>query len=104
MIKISVLYKNAENATFDIDYFMNSHIPLLKSLVGDKVKSMAVEQGIGGGPAPGSPAPFVAMAHLYFENMDDFQASMAAGSQAIMNDIPNYTNCEPVIQISQVLL
>ncbi len=104
MIKISVLYKNADNAKFDFDYFLNSHIPMLKNLVGDKAKSMAVEQGLAGGPQPGAPAPFVAMAHLYFENMDDFQASMAQGAEAIMNDIPNYTNCEPVIQISEVKL
>jgi len=103
MIKISVLYKNSPDAQFNFDYFMNSHINLLKSVVGDKVKSMAVEQGMGGS-APGSPAPFVAMAHLYFETMQDFEASMAAGAEAIMNDIPNYTNCEPVIQISNVLL
>ena len=104
MIKVSVLYKNSPDAKFDFDYFMNSHVNLLKSVVGDKVASMAVEQGMGGGPAPGSPAPFIAMAHLYFENMEDFGAAMSSGSETIMNDIPNYTNCEPVIQISQVLL
>ena len=104
MIKVSVFYKNSPDAKFDVDYFMNHHIPLLQNLVGDKVSSMAVEQGIGGGPAPGAPAPFVAMAHLYFDTMENFQASMAQGAEAIMKDIPNYTNCEPVIQISQVLL
>jgi uncharacterized protein (TIGR02118 family) len=104
MIKISVLYKNAENATFNMDYFLGSHVPMLKGLIGDKIKNLAVEQGIAGGPAPGTPAPFLAMAHLFFDNMDDFQASMASGAEAIMNDIPNYTNAEPIIQISEVKL
>jgi len=98
MVKISVLYKNAENAKFDIDYFLNLHIPLLKSVIGDKAANMAVDQGLAGG----TPPPFIAMAHLYFNTMEDFQAAMSSGAETIMNDIPNYTNCEPVIQISEV--
>lgn len=104
MIKVSVLYKNAENARFDFDYFLNHHVALLKSIVGDKAAGMAVDQGIAGGPAPGTPAPFIAMAHLFFDSTENFQAAMAQGAEAIMNDIPNYTNCEPIIQISEVKL
>lgn len=104
MIKISVLYPNTEGVTFDFDYFLNKHFPMVLDLIGDKVKQSAVEQGISGGPQPGSPAPFVAMAHLYFANMEDFQSGMSAGGPTIMNDIPNYTNAQPVIQISEVML
>jgi uncharacterized protein (TIGR02118 family) len=104
MIKVTVLYKNADNAKFDLDYFLNRHIPLLRSVIGDKAANMAVDQGLAGGPAPGTPPPFVAMAHLYFNTMEDFQAAMSTGAETIMNDIPNYTNCEPIIQISEVKL
>ena len=54
MIKVSVMYPNSADAKFDIDYYVNSHMPMVKRKVGDALKSMAVEQGLAGG-APGAP-------------------------------------------------
>ena len=62
---------------------------------------MAVDEGIAGG-APGAPATYVAMGHLYFDSADVFQSAFAPHAPAIMADIPNYTNIQPVIQISAV--
>jgi uncharacterized protein (TIGR02118 family) len=62
---------------------------------------MAVEQGVAGG-APGAPPTYVAMGHLYFDSVGDFQAAFAPHASTIMADIPNYTNVQPVIQISEV--
>jgi uncharacterized protein (TIGR02118 family) len=42
------------------------------------------------------------MGHLYFDSVEDFQNSFGPHADAIMGDIPNYTNIEPVIQVSQV--
>jgi len=42
------------------------------------------------------------MGHLYFDSVEDFQNSFGPNAEEIMADIPNYTNIEPVIQISQV--
>src|SRR6516162_11657881 len=64
-------------------------------------KRMAVEEGIAGG-APGAPAIYVAMGHLYFDSTDAFQTAFAPHPQAILADIPNYTNVQPTIQISEV--
>jgi uncharacterized protein (TIGR02118 family) len=60
-----------------------------------------VDQGIGG-PEPGSPAPYLAICHLLFESVEAFQASFGPHAQAILSDIPNYTNTQPTIQISEV--
>jgi uncharacterized protein (TIGR02118 family) len=99
MIKLSVLYPNADGATFDMDYYCNKHIPLVQQTLGAALKGVAVDQGIG---QSGSPAPFVAMGHLMFGSMLDLQTSLDTHGKKLMADIPNYTNIRPTIQISEV--
>ena len=49
-------------------------------------------------------APYVAMCHLFFDSVDAFQTVFAQHSGVILADIPNYTNTQPTVQISQVKL
>jgi uncharacterized protein (TIGR02118 family) len=51
---------------------------------------------------PGAPATYVAMGHLYFDSIGAFQSAFAPHPQEIMAGIPNYTNTQPTIQISEV--
>ncbi len=101
MIKVSVLYPRTESSSFDMDYYCNSHMPMVKDRLGDACKKIAVEGGLGGG-APDSPPLYVAMGHLYFDSVDDFQSAFEPHAEEIMADIPNYTNVEPVLQVSEV--
>ena len=101
MIKVSVFYPAGENKKFDMDYYCKSHMPMVQQKLGAACKSMAVEQGLGGG-APGAPATYAAMGHLYFDLVAAFETAFASHAAAIMADIPNYTNIQPVIQISEV--
>ena len=101
MIKVSVLYPNEEGKSFDMDYYCNKHVPMVLEKLGDACKGGAVEEGLGGG-APGAPATYIAMGHLYFDSVEAFQSSFGPHTDAIMGDIPNYTEIQPVIQISEV--
>ncbi|MEA2744615.1 MAG: hypothetical protein QOG73_2691 [Acetobacteraceae bacterium] len=101
MIKVSVLYPAGASTKFDMDYYCKSHMPMVQEKLGAACKSMAVEQGLGGA-APGAPPTYTAMGHLYFDSVAEFQASFGPHAEAIMADIPNYTNIQPVIQISDV--
>jgi uncharacterized protein (TIGR02118 family) len=101
MIKVSVLYPNRPGAKFDMKYYCEKHIPMVQQKLGAACKRVAVEQGIGGA-APGAPAAFIAMGHLYCDSAEAFQAAFAPHTEAIMGDIPNYTDIEPTIQISEV--
>lgn len=103
MIKISVLYPNNENAKFDMAYYCQTHMPLVQRLMGPAIKGMSVDQGMGGFP-PGSPAPYIAAGHLLSDSLDAFMAAFEPHSQEIMGDIANYTNLQPIIQISEVKL
>jgi uncharacterized protein (TIGR02118 family) len=101
MIKVSVLYPNRPGAKFDMNYYCEKHMPMVRQKLGAACKQIAVEKGIAG-MAPGAPAAFVAMGHIYCDSAEAFQAAFAPHAQAIMGDIPNYTDIEPTIQISDV--
>ena len=101
MIKVSVLYPNSPSATFDMSYYLNKHMPMVRAKLGAAVKGIAVDQGLGGA-APGAPPAYVAMGHIYFDSIDAFQQAFAVHGQAIVSDVPNYTNTQPTIQVSEV--
>jgi uncharacterized protein (TIGR02118 family) len=101
MIKVSVLYPAGDGSKFDMDYYCKSHMPMVQQKLGAACKSVAVEQGLGGG-APGSSPTYAAMGHLYFDSVAEFQAAFAPHTTAIMADVPNYTNIQPLIQVSEV--
>jgi uncharacterized protein (TIGR02118 family) len=103
MIKVSVLYPNRDGSKFDMDYYCNSHIPMVRQKLGAACKGAAVEHGLSGA-APGSRPAFIAMGHLYFDTLEAFQAAFGPHAQAFMADIPNYTDIEPTLQISDVKL
>lgn len=45
MIKATVLYKNEEGKNFDIKYYTETHVPLVKKLLGAACKKLEVEKG-----------------------------------------------------------
>ena len=102
-IKVSVLYPSGEGKHFNMDYYANKHVALVTGLLGDAIVGATVEKGLGGA-APGEKAPFEAMGNLYFESMESFQNSFGPNAAAIMGDVPNFTNIEPRMQISEVVI
>lgn len=103
MIKVSVLYPNGEDKHFNMEYYCDSHIPMVSILLGDAVKDSTVEKGLCGA-TPNAPALYAAMGNLYFDTVESFQNSFGPNAEEIMKDLPNFTNIEPVIQISEVTL
>jgi uncharacterized protein (TIGR02118 family) len=101
MIKANVLYPNGEGATFDMNYYLTKHMPLVKQRFGSVLKGASVDQGIAGG-APNSTAPFATVCTLLFDSVADLQAGMAAHAAELMADVPNFTNIQPTIQVSEV--
>lgn len=102
-IKLTVLYPNEEGKTFNMEYYSNNHVALLGKLLGDAVIGATIENGLGGG-APNSTAPFTAIGNLYFNDMDSFEKSFGSNAAEIMADLPNFTNIEPTVQISEVVI
>lgn len=103
MIRVSVMYPAGEGKKFDVTYYMQKHIPLVRERFGGTGLVRAeVDKGVAGG-APGAPAPFVYVAQLYFNSIADFQKAIGTHGKEIMGDVPNYTNIQPQIQISEII-
>ena len=101
MIKVSVFYPNTEGKKFDMAYYCNKHIPMVKQKLGAACKQVDVDQGLAGAQ-PGSRPGFALMCYLLFYFVVAFQVSFLPHDDAIMGDITNYTDIEPVIQINEV--
>jgi len=94
MIRLSVFYPSTEGATFDHDYYRNTHIPLAVKTWG--LAGAEIDKGIDG--------PNVAAVHFKFESVEAMGAAMAAeGTADVMADVPNYTSIQPVLQTSEIV-
>ena len=103
MIKVSVMYPNKPGARFDHAYYRDTHMPLVKARMGDHCNFYTVDKGLAGG-APGSPAAFIAMCHIYCDTAEAFQAGFGPHADEIMADVANYTDLQPQVQISEVVV
>ena len=101
MIKLSVLYPNLEEKKFDLEYYLKKHMPLSISKFGDALKGVSVDYGMNGG-IPGTKAPYIAMAHFIFDSVGAFVEAFQPHAAIFQGDIKNYTDVEPVYQISEV--
>jgi uncharacterized protein (TIGR02118 family) len=84
-------------------YYTSKHMPMVKDRCAPACKGIAVDSGIAGG-APGAKPTYIAIGYLTFDSVDAFEKAFAPHAQEILGDIPNYTNAQPVIQISEIKL
>jgi uncharacterized protein (TIGR02118 family) len=102
MIKVSVLYPYQENARFDHDYYRDTHLPLVSTLMGEGLRKFTIDKGVSGG-LPGTQPPYIGMCHLFCESFEIFQKSFGPHAEKIYQDIGNYTDIAPVIQVSEIV-
>lgn len=105
MIKISILYPNNPSTRFDVRYYIDTHMPLSIGLLSAHpgFKGVSVERGLGGA-MPGTGAAYIAMCHFLFDSTEDFMTAFTPHTAELQGDMPNYTDIEPIIQVSEVLI
>ncbi|MEO1098273.1 MAG: EthD family reductase [Bacteroidota bacterium] len=101
-IKVTIMYANGEDKVFDMDYYADKHMPMLADLFGDAMKKYEIDLGIRG-RTPDDEASFLAIGYLYFVSLSDYEKAFASNAEKILTDIPNYTNVQPIVQISQIV-
>jgi uncharacterized protein (TIGR02118 family) len=103
MVRISVLYPAGPGKRFDLDYYAKKHMALVRERLGGMgLVRIEVDKGVAGG-APGSPAPFVGVGHLYFNSLEEFQKAMQVHGAELVGDVPNFTDIQPQFQISEIV-
>lgn len=94
MIRLSVFYPTTEGATFDHDYYRDTHVPLAVKAWG--LSGAQIDKGVDG--------PYVAVVHFEFESLDAMGAAMGGdGTAEVMADVANYTTITPVLQTSEIV-
>jgi uncharacterized protein (TIGR02118 family) len=103
MIKVSVFYPHSPGAKFDMAYYLQKHIPMVQKFWTPAVKGVTVEQGISGA-APGTAMTYRAIAQFLFNSVEEFRAAYEPHATEVRADVPNYTDIQPFLQISEVKL
>jgi uncharacterized protein (TIGR02118 family) len=103
MIKVSVMYPYAAGARFDHVYYREKHMPMVKQWLGAACLYYTVDKGIAGG-APGTDPVYVAKCDFFCTSVEAYRAAREPHAQAIRGDFANYTDIQPVVQISEVVV
>ena len=101
MFSVTVLYPKTATSRFDMEYYLNHHTPLVRErLTPMGLTGVDLKEGIAGG-TPGTTQAYTMITQLNFGSMEDLQSAMATHGPELIGDIPNFTDVQPQMQISQ---
>jgi uncharacterized protein (TIGR02118 family) len=103
MVRVSIYYPSKPGARFDVDYYLNTHMPLAIGSLGPAIKAVSVDIGMIGGTR-GELPPFTAICHFTCESAEAFTSAFLPNADLLQGDIPNFTDIAPVIQVSEIRL
>jgi uncharacterized protein (TIGR02118 family) len=93
MIRFSVFYPATDGATFDYDYYRDTHVPLAAKTWNPS--SVEIDSGVNG--------PYVASVHFTFESLEALHAALGSEDSALVTaDVANYTTIKAVSQTSEI--
>ena len=101
LYKVAILYPNGEGKTFDMAYYESKHMPMVAEFLGKNLKFYEIDKGIAG-RTPNDKVPYLAVGYFYVKDVAEYNKAIGQNRDAVINDFKNYTNIQPVIQISEV--
>lgn len=103
MVKVQVMYPYTEGARFDHAYYRDRHMPMVKAMLGSVCIYYTVDKGLAG-RMPSSPPTFVAMCAFICDSAEAYEAAIQERRAEILDDIANYTDIAPVVQVSEIVV
>ncbi|KAH7002701.1 hypothetical protein B0J12DRAFT_747730 [Macrophomina phaseolina] len=101
-IEVTVLYPNVSDATFNLDYYLKTHMPLVQKEFGPHgLKGWKVAKILG--TATGEAAPFSIQCTLQYDTKDHFDASLKAAAAPVLGDVPNFSNKDPTFLVGDIV-
>ena len=101
MFKVTILYPNGDDKTFDMDYYEKKHMPMVAGFLGKNLKFYEIDKGIAG-RTPNDKVPFLAIGYFYINDVAEYNKAIGQNRDAVINDFKNYTNIQPLVQISEI--
>lgn len=98
MIVIGVMYPNRAGMRFDLDYYREKHLPLVRRLLAPLgMRSLTFFEPV----KTDANAAFRLVAELRFDDMAATNAALSAHGPETQADIPNFTDATPHIVIGE---
>ena len=102
MVIVTVMYPLKPKSRFDLDYYTTKHMPLVRARWAPC--GMQEATAVKGLPGPGGAAPtYGYMAVLRFGSPAGVQDALAKHGREVMGDVPNFTDVQPIVQVSEVV-
>jgi uncharacterized protein (TIGR02118 family) len=96
VIRVLVLYPRSEGSTFDGDYYVKTHMPLVAA----KWPSVTGWQADLGGPDQ----TYHCVGHIHFDSAEALGEAMGSPSTGeVMADVANFTNVQPQLFVGEVV-
>jgi uncharacterized protein (TIGR02118 family) len=103
MIRVAVLYPYTPQATFDYTYYINKHMKLVHDkLHKSGLKKIEVDKAIDK-KSYGTDVPYITIGYLFFDSLDNLKKSSAIMAE-LQQDIPNFTNVQPQVQVCEIIM
>ena len=99
-VSLQVMYPITDGTSFDMDYYLDTHMTLVGEHMGEHIASTLVTKGVAGGPD--APPGLYAVATMTFADQAAMDAAMAK-SGPVLADIPKFTDTQPQILIGEVV-
>lgn len=91
---LQFVYPTSSAASFNLDYYLNHHLPLVEKLWGPEgLLSWTASKGVEG-------ADFYLQVTLVWESIEAYENST---KPEIMGDIKNYTEAQPAVFVGTVV-
>jgi uncharacterized protein (TIGR02118 family) len=104
MVRVYVMYPHRAGARFDVDYYATTHMGMVrKAFDGYGLLDIRVDKGLIGG-SPKAQPPYVCVGTLTFQSMDAYKSAFREHGAPLMADLPNFTDIQPVVQVSEAVL
>lgn len=101
-VTLQVLYPASDSATFDYDYYTETHLPLIEEHWGALMETVEATRGLASGP--NVPPAYLAIATVTFADMDSLDKAMSEHGGPVVDDVANFTNIRPQILIGELMI
>lgn len=94
MISLHILYPRTDDSTFDMDYYVSTHMPMFVDALGDACKNWGASRIADG--------PWQALGWCHVESQEAMNTALGEHGATIAADVANYTNVSPQMIVGEV--
>ena len=98
-----VMFPKTEDSHFDMDYFLERHVPLATRVLGKAgLVDFEVQEGVAL-PPPVPAVRYTVIASLIFSSFEALERALVTHAATFRADGPNFTTVSPIVQVNRVL-